>query len=221
MLVSRNGKEYTRCIMDTDHAFEEKKDGAREKNKWSPPAPRLRRASEYLSLAIYSIVALTLALSVRFFIAAPYLVQGASMYDTFDQNDYLIIDRISYRFEEPKRGDVIVFRFPQDPSRSFIKRVIGLPGETVSMEGKVIRIINDEKPKGFIIDEPYLVPSDRDNSMRITIGVNEYFVLGDNRDESADSRIWGLLPHDNIIGRAVVRLYPLNNIDVNPGSVSY
>lgn len=215
--VKRNWK-YTYTCMDPDHVFEKKTDDAREQKKFGLPAAQV---DEYLSLAVYSIVALALALSIRFFIAAPYLVQGASMDDTFHPNDYLIIDRVSYRFEEPERGDVIVFRFPQDPSRSFIKRIIGLPGETVAMEGRAVRIINDAHPEGFVITEPYILQSDRENHVRITVSENEYFVLGDNRDESADSRVWGLLPRDLIIGRAVARLYPLGDIGINPGGTIY
>ena len=198
--------------MDHDHVNEKTMDETREQKK----------SGEYLQLTVYSVVALVLAFSIRFFIAAPYLVQGASMDATFHSNNYLIIDRISYRFEEPQRGDVIVFRYPRDPSRSFIKRVIGLPGETVVMDGHSVRIIDDTHPDGFIIDEPYAGANNmRENHLRITIDKNEYFVLGDNRDESADSRIWGLLPRENIIGRALVRLYPFTDININPGKADY
>jgi len=198
--------------MDPLHVNAETKNETRERKK----------SNEYVSLAMYSAVALALAFSIRFFIAAPYLVQGASMDDTFHGNDYLIIDRISYRFEEPQRGDVIIFRFPQDPSRSFIKRVIGLPGETVEMKGQTVRIITKSNPDGFVLNEPYIAPDNkRVNNVRVTVGENEFFVLGDNRDESADSRVWGLLPRDHIIGRTIVRLYPLSDIDIKPGSVVY
>ena len=114
-----------------------------------------------------------------------------------------------------------VFRFPQDPSRSFVKRIIGLPSETVAMEGRVTRIINETHPEGFVIEEPYIPPSNRENHLSITVGEDEYFVLGDNRRVSADSRSWGVLPREDIVGRAVIRLFPLDQISVLPGESRY
>lgn len=179
-------------------------------------------SNEYRSLLVYGSVAFAFALLIRFFVAAPYLVSGASMDPTFHSSDYLIIDRISYQLDEPARGDVIVFRFPQDPSRSFIKRVIGLPGETVSIRGDVVTIENAEHPTGFTLIEPYIDPDNqRETNMRVVLAPNEYFVLGDNRRASADSRTWGALPRDHIIGRALVRLYPFNQLGINPGETQY
>lgn len=181
-----------------------------------------KNTNEYRSMLIYGVIAFSLAIFIRFFVAAPYLVQGASMDPTFHSADYLIIDRISYRFENPGRGDVIVFHFPQDPSRSFIKRIIGLPGEMVEIQDNVVRIINDGNREGFTIAEPYVDSlNERSGNIRVILGENEYFVLGDNRKASADSRVWGALPKDHIVGRALVRLYPFTNIDVNPGGALY
>ncbi len=178
--------------------------------------------NEYRSMLIYGVIAFALALFIRFFVAAPYLVQGASMDPTFHSADYLIVDRISYRLEDPARGDVIVFRYPQDPSRSFIKRIIGLPGETIDIRGNTVRIINPENPDGFAISEPYIASENaRDSTVTVTLGANDYFVLGDNRKASADSRIWGALPRDLITGRALLRLYPFTQIKINPGSAVY
>src|SRR3989344_4448082 len=112
--------------------------------------------SSQSSLLFYTVVALGLALFIRFFIAAPYVVSGASMEPNFDNWHYLIIDRVSYRLETPQRGDVVVFDLPQDTGRSLIKRVIGLPGETVVLKGQSVTIINADHPKGFTLDEPYL-----------------------------------------------------------------
>jgi signal peptidase I len=183
------------------------------------------RAATHLlsSTVLFSLlVALVLALFVRFFIAAPYMVSGASMEPTFEPWNYLIIDRVSYQFSEPHRGDVIVFRFPQDPSRSFIKRVIGLPGETVTLSENAVIIKNEEYPDGFALDEPYLTDQTmRVSRMTVEIGENEYFVLGDNRRESADSRVWGTLSRDLIIGKVLVRLYPLSSVDFRPGEARY
>jgi len=166
-------------------------------------------AQEYTSLVIYTLAALLIALVVRFFIAAPYIVSGASMDPTFESWHYLVIDRLSYQFEEPQRGDVIVFKYPYDPSRSFIKRVIGLPGETVELHGETVTIINTEHPNGFTLDEPYIAPENqRSTDMSMTLKEDQFFVMGDNRKASADSRSWGPVPRANIVGRAFFRLFP-------------
>ena len=175
------------------------------------------------SLLTYTIVALGLALFVRFFIAAPYVVSGASMDPNFDDWHYLIIDRVTYDLGEPQRGDVIVFDLPQEGGRSLIKRVIGLPGETVVLKGASVSIVNDEHPQGFTLDEPYLDPKNLggENNMRVTLKENEYFVLGDNRRVSADSRLWGTLPREQIVGRAFIRLYPFDQISILPEEARY
>src|SRR3989344_3164000 len=174
------------------------------------------------SLLLYTVVALGLALFIRFFIAAPYVVSGASMDPTFHDWHYLIIDRISYEFEEPQRGDVIVFDLPDNPAKSLIKRVIGLPGETIILKGDSVTIQNTEQQR-FTLDEPYLDPANLSgsNDMRITLDPDQYFVLGDNRHVSADSRIWGALSREYIVGRAFLRLYPFDRVDILPGEARY
>jgi len=184
--------------------------------------PTPEPAASYKTLVVYTLIALTVAIFVRFFVAAPYIVSGASMEPTFDSWHYLIVDRLSYEIGEPQRGDVIVFEFPQDPTRSFIKRVIGLPGETVVLSGTKVEIQNEEHPKGFILDEPYIAEElERPSFITVTLGSDEYFVLGDNRLESADSRVWGTLQRDFIAGRAYVRLFPFSQLDILPGEARY
>lgn len=180
-------------------------------------------SASFRSLVLYTVVALGLALFIRFFIAAPYLVDGSSMDPTFHNGNYLVVDRVSYELGWPARGDVIVFDLPENPKKSLIKRVIGLPNETVILQGDAVTIENAEHPEGFTLDEPYLDPANMEgrNEMQITLGSDEYFVLGDNRDVSSDSRIWGTLPRENIVGRAFLRLYPFNVIDVLPGEARY
>lgn len=174
-------------------------------------------------IAGYTVLALGLALFTRFFIAAPYVVQGTSMEPTFDNWHYLIIDRISYRLGEPQRGDVIVLNLPQDPSRSLIKRIIGLPGETVMLSPHSVTIKNTAHPNGFVLNESYLDPSNAGgmSTMSITLNSEQYFVLGDNRRVSADSRQWGALPRKDIVGRVILRLFPLTAIGVMPGEARY
>lgn len=165
------------------------------------------------------VIALIVALPVRFFIAEPFIVQGASMDPTFSTGQFLIVDRVTYRFEEPQRGDVIVFEYPNNPSVYYIKRIIGLPGETVSIKQGKVSIINEQYPKGFELNEPYINSahfSISDFNSK-TLSATEYFVMGDNRAESSDSRIWGPLDKDFIVGRPIVRLIPINTLSIFPG----
>lgn len=171
----------------------------------------------------YTVVALGLALFIRFFIAAPYVVSGASMEPNFHDWQYLIVDRLSYDFKEPERGDIIIFDLPGESGRALIKRVIGLPGDTVVLSGQKITIINEQNLKGITLDEPYLDPANLTgtNAMEVTLEADEYFVLGDNRRVSSDSRIWGTLPRKDIVGRVFLRLYPLDKIGVFPSVSRY
>lgn len=167
----------------------------------------------------FSILALVIVIPIRFFIAQPFIVSGASMQPTFESGEYLIVDQLTYRFESAHRGEVVIFKYPKDPSKYFIKRVIGLPGETVRIEGEHIYIENEEHQSGYLLEEPYLDPENLgDSTMTITLSDDQYFVMGDNRRASSDSRIWGPLPEENIIGRAFLRLLPITNYAVLPGS---
>lgn len=145
-------------------------------------------------------------LPIRLFIAQPFVVVGTSMYPTFQNGDYLIVDEISYRFEKPQRGDVIVFIPPPAPQDHYIKRIVGLPGETVKVDGNTVTIINTDNPQGFVLTEKY-VSSERNGTNQITLGPNQYWVMGDNREASSDSRVWGPLDGSKITGRVLVRLF--------------
>ena len=155
------------------------------------------------------ILALVIVIPIRYFLFQPFLVKGQSMEPNFHDDDYLIIDEISYRFREPKRGEVVVFKYPRNPSQRFIKRIIGLPGETVEIKDGQVIIIKDDKAQ--ILDESnYLSPSLKTSgNLKITLNQNEYFVLGDNRLVSADSRSWGTLPKRYITGRVIFRAWPI------------
>jgi signal peptidase I len=155
---------------------------------------------------------------VRLFVAEPFLVYGSSMEPNFDTGDYLIVDEISYKFSNPKRGDVIVLKPPYDPSRHFIKRILGLPGETIRVQGNLVTIFNTNHPEGLVLDEPY-ISFQSDKTAEFKLGSKEYFVMGDNRTVSYDSRSWGPLPTDHITGKAFLRLYPFKSIGILPGSV--
>lgn len=155
----------------------------------------------------------------RIFIAQPYLVDGSSMDPTFKSGEYLIVDQLSFRLGEPERGDVIVFRFPLNPKEFFIKRVIGLPNETVLITPDGVMIKNKENPEGMMLEEKYVVFKKTD-SINFTLKENEYFVMGDNRGASADSRLWGAVPRKNIMGKPFVALFPIDKIRLFPGSLS-
>jgi len=171
-------------------------------------------------LLSYVLTALIIVVPIRMFIAQPFVVNGASMDTTFLNGEYLIIDEISYRFGEPARGDVIVFRYPLDPKKYFIKRVIGLPKETVSITNQTITIKNEVHPQGFTLDESY-THSETVGTLDTTLGDSEYFVMGDNRILSSDSRSWGPLPEENIVGRPIMRLYPFSRIEFQPGAEEF
>jgi signal peptidase I len=140
------------------------------------------------------------------------------MEPTFETGQYLIVDELSYRLSAPERGDVIVFRYPKDPSQYFIKRIIGLPGETVQIQGGEVFIAaaNGQRRQ---LSEPYITNHGNGADMSTTLAPDEYFVMGDNRPESSDSRSWGILPKQNIVGRAFLRLLPIQNINFLPGSI--
>lgn len=155
-------------------------------------------------------VSLIIAFSVRYFIAQPFIVRGASMEPSFEDREYLVIDELSFYFRIPGRGEVLVFRYPRDPRQFFIKRVIGLPGERIEIKNGRIKIYDDNNPQGFVLEESYLSPSGRPTrpDVSVTLGQDEYFVLGDNRDFSSDSRVWGPLNRNFVIGRAIFRAWP-------------
>lgn len=184
-----------------------------ERKKLEPP-----KENSFYDIFRFSIIAILIVLPIRMFIAQPFIVSGASMKETFHNGDYLIVDQISYRLSDPERGDVIVFHYPRDPSKFFIKRIIGLPGDTISIEGRQVTISNKDFPDGFIINEPYIKSMSEKNFHNETLNHNEYFVMGDNRDESSDSRSWGILQKEKIVGRALLRLYPTNAINFLPGA---
>lgn len=152
------------------------------------------------------VLALLIVIPIRYFIFQPFVIKGNSMEPNFHQGDYLIVDEISYRFKEPQRGDVVVFRYPQDTSQRFIKRIIGLPGETVGIEGGKITI--GEGIEERILDEStYLPMQNYFDNVSLSLKEDEYFVLGDNRFASFDSRKWGSLPRDYIVGRVILRTW--------------
>lgn len=177
-----------------------------DQKKNSPPAG----GWEFIKILVIS---LAIVFPIRAYVAQPFIVEGDSMEPNFSDGEYLIIDEISYRFKEPKRGDVIVFHPPTGQRVFFIKRIIGLPGEEVMIEnGEIIVSSGAEK---VILNEEYLpegLKTTPDSSFKL--GESEYFVLGDNRSRSSDSRFWGTLRKNKITGRAFLRLWPLSKLNI-------
>lgn len=156
------------------------------------------------------LISAAIIIPIRYFLIQPFYVKGASMEPNFYDHEYLIIDELSYRFRLPERGEIVVFRYPRDPSQFFIKRVIGLPGETIEItNGKMILYTNNQ-PNGIILEEAYLGDELTTGKIRVTLGLEEYYLLGDNRDESLDSRSFGPVKQSGIIGRVWVRGLPLS-----------
>ncbi len=138
------------------------------------------------------------------------------MEPNFHDGEYLVIDQLSYRFSNPKRDDVIVFRYPLDESQFFIKRIIGLPGDEVRVENGQVEIINSTYPNGVLLNESQYLPAGlaTGGQLDVHLGSDEYFVLGDNRPASSDSRSWGLMKRSEIIGRVWVRAWPFDRMTI-------
>jgi len=170
----------------------------------------------FFELVRFALLALLIVLPIRFFVVEPFVVSGSSMFPAFNDTDYLIIDKISYKLGDPKRNDVVIFKYPKDKTKYFIKRVIGLPNETVDIKGNIVTITTADK-KSLTLNEPY-VKNIANNNTHVVLGDDEYFVMGDNRTASSDSRYWGAVHRELLVGRAFLRLLPLKNVDILPGA---
>ena len=161
-------------------------------------------------------IALVSLFIIYTFIAQPFIVQGDSMEPNFSDGDYILIDEITYRFREPQRGEVIVFMNPRNESEFYIKRVIGLPGEEVIVSGDVVKI------NGEPLSEEYLPVNYTVTGERVfDLSDDEYFVMGDNRPQSFDSRSWGALKRNEIIGTVRLRFWPFGKINIFRGALNY
>ncbi len=166
-----------------------------------------------LEMAQIAAIAIAIILPVRYFLVQPFIVKGASMEPSYYENQYLIIDELSYRFRDPLRGETVVFHPPGNEGQYYIKRVIGLPGETVEIRNGGMIIYNDDYPNGLTLEETYLT-EETEGAQRVSLGREEYFLMGDNRDASLDSRVIGPIPLANITGRVWLRGLPLSEAGV-------
>lgn len=186
------------------------------RNDESVPVVVGSKKSSFWDTIKFIALALLIVTPIRMFVAQPFIVSGSSMDPTFATGQYLIVDELSYHLGNPVRGDVVILRYPNDPKKFFIKRVIGLPGETIEIQNGAVSIKNIVHPEGFALDEPY-IKYPKDDTMTKALGDREYFVMGDNRAASSDSRYWGPVPRDLMVGRALVRLLPIASAEVLPG----
>lgn len=176
----------------------------------------LEDKKSFWELARFAIIAIIIVVPIRIFIAQPFIVSGSSMYPTFVNGEYLIVDELSYHLGEPKRDDVVIFKYPLQEEKFFIKRIIGLPGETVEIKKNVVTIYNSENPNGMVLAEPYIKVEFETEEKR-TLLPNEYYVMGDNRNASSDSRYWGPVRRDLLVGKAFLRLLPPTRMGIWPG----
>jgi len=175
-------------------------------------------------LVKFAIIAAIIVIPIRMFVAQPFIVSGESMFPTFHDGEYLIVDEISYIIGDPHRGEVIVFRYPDpepnNPKRFFIKRIIGMPNEEIIIKNSIVTIKNKDNPEGFSLTEPYINENFDITEGSFKTSDGEYFVLGDNRNKSHDSRAWGILPEKLIVGKTFLRLFPVDSISYLPGYYS-
>jgi len=173
---------------------------------------------------IFKVVVISVAIivPVRYFLIKPFYVKGASMEPNFYNHEYLIINEISYRFDEPERGDAVVFKYPFDPTQYFIKRIVGLPGETIKVSDGKVYISPSGQAEEEILEEDYLLPAMKTlGEVEVALAEDEYYILGDNRVASLDSRAFGPIKRDHIVGKTLLRGWPLDRIGLVLNDLEY
>ncbi|QQG50230.1 MAG: signal peptidase I [Candidatus Berkelbacteria bacterium] len=169
----------------------------------------MRRFSSLVEVVKVVAIVFLSAIVIRTFVFQPFVVEGSSMEGNFHNGEYLFIEKISYKLKVPKRGDVIVFRYPRDVRYNYIKRVIGLPGETIQIKNGHVYVAGELLKEDYLKnDEGTFVDNNRDLDYEVTLEKGQYFVMGDNRGHSSDSREWGPLDERFVIGRSALVLYP-------------
>lgn len=181
-----------------------------EPSEATVPDTKKRLAVFFIEFVQVVLISMAIILPVRYFLIKPFYVKGESMEPNFFEHEYLIIDELGYRFHEPQRGDVVVFKHPNNKDEALIKRVIGMPGETVEISDGKIRLYNTEQPNGIVLEEAYLNQEFTSASVAVTLKPGEYFMLGDNREKSLDSRYFGPVDRSLVIGRVWLRGFPFD-----------
>jgi signal peptidase I len=197
--------------------------------KWRELLIRLKLLEEDeapMSFFVWIVGIIVIVKLVQIFLIQPFIVDGNSMLPTYHNKEFLLVDKLSYRNHAPNRGEIIIFRLHENKKNPYegkylIKRLIGLPNERVVIRNGVTTIFNDKYPKGLQLDEEYVIYSNREKTADITLGDDEYFVMGDNRDQSYDSRDWGELKREDIKGKVLFRIYPFQMMSYHPGQYSF
>lgn len=158
------------------------------------------------------VIALAIFVVIYLFAAQPHQVRGASMQPNFQNGEYILTDKISYKFRNPERGEVVIFRAPKNQELDYIKRVVGLPGEHVKIEKGNIYINGKNLTESYLPHEPIFTGTFLQEGQENILGEGEFFVMGDNRNHSSDSRDWGPIIKDLIVGKAILRYWPVNEI---------
>ena len=191
-----------------------------------------RGTSFFVELVKVILLAFLIIIPIRTFVFQPFFVQGSSMEPNFHNGEYLIINELGYKktvvaagekeffsvdsFKDLNRGNPVLFRYPRNPRQFFIKRIVGLPGERVVVRGGRVRIYNDEHPEGFVLDEKVYLPNyiETKGDKEFILSGKDYVVLGDNRSHSSDSRTWGILSGDFIVGKVLLRAWPMDEFEI-------
>lgn len=186
----------------------------------------LEEDEEPSSLLIWIISIIIIVKLVQAFLVQPFIVDGGSMLPTYHSDEFLLVDKLSYEIHKPERGDVMIFKLYENNSNPYegkhlIKRVIGLPGERIVVYNGITTIYNKQNPNGFVVDEPYVIYKDTHKNVDIQLDDNHYFMMGDNRAQSYDSRDWGPLDKTNIKGQVLFRIYPFKVAGYEPGRHMY
>lgn len=189
-----------------------------------PPKSRTSEVFEFVWETVKVVlISLVIILPVRYYLIQPFFVKGSSMVPNFHDKEYIMVDKWTYRLGRPERGDVIIFRYPGDPSQYFIKRIIGLPGESVlAGSNNTVMVYNDRYPNGFTLNEKGYLPSTNPTycgtnstwcGKKVTLGSTEYYLMGDNREHSSDSRFFGPVDQSFFSGLAWLRLWPFTEMN--------
>lgn len=159
------------------------------------------------------VLALAIFMIVYLFLFQPHQVKGESMFPTLENSEYLLTEKISYRFGQPERGDIIVFESPPNPSEDFIKRIVALPGEEVKISQGHVVVNGKPLEENYLPENTY---TSEGTFNRVSLGDDEYFVLGDNRNNSSDSRRWGPVKRKAVVGKSWIIYWPLNKFASTP-----
>lgn len=178
------------------------------------------------SLLMWIIGIIILVKCIQGFLIQPFIVDGGSMLPTYHNQEFLLVDKLSYRLHTPHRGDVMIFKLYENNNNPYegkhlIKRVIGLPTERVVVTNGITTIYNTENPAGFVLEEPYVMYKDLQKNVDVTLDDHHYFMMGDNRAQSYDSRDWGPLDATNVKGQVLFRVYPFSTMSYEPGRFVY